>query len=66
MYVDFKIYFSICEKALEFLKVVVDLPENYKYSTYLLEFLGRILPLGEIIGRELIAGESMDQVVFPS
>ncbi|KAK6640059.1 hypothetical protein RUM43_008336 [Polyplax serrata] len=52
---------SICEKCLEFLKVVVDLPDNYKYPTYLLEFMGRILPLGEIITRELAEGESMDE-----
>lgn len=37
-------------------------PDTYKYPSYLLELLGKILPLREIIARELLSIDSADQV----
>lgn len=56
--------FSICEKALEALGAMTSHPDTYKYPSYLLELLGKILPLREIIARELLSIDTADQVIF--
>ncbi|KAL0277773.1 UNVERIFIED_CONTAM: hypothetical protein PYX00_004941 [Menopon gallinae] len=48
---------SICEKALDALGRLVSQPDTCKYPTYVLDFLTKILPLREIIVRELMSPE---------
>lgn len=57
----FLLFFSICETALDALGRLVSQPDTSKYPTYILDFLTKILPLREIIVRELMSPEP-DQV----